>query len=139
MREKIELGDLILSLCNKAKLARARDAMFWAVGRLGQRTPMYGPLNSVLPSADAGRWLTALLEQPEVSPAMLLAVTQMVRKVDDRYRDIDPSTRTEVADWLEKQNAPAHYITLVKEGGSFDSEERAQVFGESLPPGLRLV
>lgn len=139
VREKIELGDLILSLCNKAKLARARDAMFWAVGRLGQRTPMYGPLNSVLPSADAGRWLTALLEQPEVSPAMLLAVTQMVRKVDDRYRDIDPSTRTEVADWLEKQNAPAHYITLVKEGGSFDSEERAQVFGESLPPGLRLV
>lgn len=139
LREKIELGDLILSFCNKAKLARARAALFWALGRLGQRTPMYGPLNSVLPLADVQRWLKVLLEHTEASPALLLAVTQMVRKVDDRYRDIDSSTRREVVQWLEKQNAPAHYITLVKEGGSFDSEERAQVFGESLPPGLRLL
>ena len=139
VREKIELGDLILSLMDKSKLARARDAMVWAVGRLGQRTPMYGPLNSVVPAADVRRWLSTLLQQRDASPAVLLAATQMARKIDDRYRALDSSMRAEVAEWLEKENAPSHYVSLVNEGGNFDSEERAQVFGESLPPGLRLA
>ena len=139
VREKIELGDLILSLWNKSKLAGARDAMVWAVGRLGQRAPMYGPLNSVVPVADVQRWLTILLKERDASPAVHLATTQISRKVNDRYRDLDSSMGTHVADWLEQENAPQHYVTLVKDGGSFDSEERAQVFGESLPPGLRLA
>ena len=139
VREKIELGDLILSLWNKSKLSGAREAMVWAVGRLGQRAPMYGPLNSVVPSADIAPWLTALMREHDASAAVHLAVTQISRKVDDRYRDITSSLRADVADWLKKENAPARYVALVNEGGNFDSEERAQVFGESLPPGLRLA
>ena len=139
VREKIELGDLILSLWNKSKLAGAREAMVWAIGRLGQRAPMYGPINSVVPSADVGRWLIALLQEKEASATVHMAATQIGRRVDDRYRDIDSTLRADVADWLKKENAPDRYVTLVHHGGSFDSQERAQVFGESLPPGLQLA
>ena len=46
--------------------------------------------------------------------------------------------REKVAVWLQSEGAASHYVSLVREGGSLDSEEREQVFGESLPPGLRL-
>jgi len=139
VREKIELGDLILSLLDKSKLASSRDAMVWALGRLGQRTPMYGPLNSVVPATEVQRWLAVFVKLSDTSLSIRLAATQMSRKVDDRYRDLNASIRDDVVLWLEKENASPHYISLVRDGGSFDSEERAQVFGESLPPGLRLA
>lgn len=137
--EKIALGDLILTLLDKSKLAGARDAMIWAVGRLGQRKPMYGPLNSVVPASDARRWLTTLLKHRQASAPTHLAVTQIARRVDDRYRDLDAVLREEVTQWLEREEAPSRLVILVKEGGAFDSEQRSQVFGESLPPGLRLA
>ena len=137
-REKIELGDLIVALMDKAKLAGARDAMLWTLGRLGQRAPMYGPLNCVLPTDQVANWLTVLTKQNDASTAAYLAATQISRKIDDRYRDLDASSREKVAVWLESEGAAAHYVSLVRDGGSFDSQEREQVFGESLPPGLRL-
>ena len=137
-KEKIELGNLIVALVDKAKLAGARDAMLWALGRLGQRAPMYGPLNCVLPKDQVANWLSVLTKQSDASTAAYLAATQISRKVDDRYRDLDASMREKVAAWLESEGAATHYASLVREGGSLDSEEREQVFGESLPPGLRL-
>lgn len=138
-RDKIELGELILSLKDKPKLSGAREAMIWALGRLGQRSPLYGPLNCVVAAGQAERWVAALIQQKEPSSATYLAVTQLSRKVDDRYRDVQTSVREKVIKWLENAEAPPHYISLVREGGSFDSKENAQVFGESLPPGLRLA
>jgi len=138
-REKIELGELIVSLIDKAKLAGARDAMVWALGRIGQRSPMYGPLNCVLPADQVSRWLPVLIQNKNASPATHLAVTQIGRRVDDRYRDLPASTRDDVIEWLTKEDVAEHYISLIKDGGNFDSEERAQAFGESLPPGLRLA
>ena len=137
-QEKIELGNLIVTLIDKAKLASARDAMLWALGRLGQRAPMYGPLNCVLTTNEVSNWLSILMKQRGASKAAHLAATQICRKVDDRYRDLDSSMREQVAAWLASEGAAAHYISLVRNGGSLDAEEREQVFGESLPPGLRL-
>lgn len=137
-KEKIELGHLIILLLDKPKLAGARDAMIWALGRLGQRTPMYAPLNCVLSPDEVSDWVQTLISHTDASISAQLAVTQICRKVDDRYRDFDPSTRQRVVDWLERQDAPALYLTLVSQGGDFDYEAREQAFGESLPPGLRL-
>ena len=39
---------------------------------------------------------------------------------------------------LERRDAPAHYVELVRRGGQLDDEEQADVFGEALPIGLRL-
>jgi hypothetical protein len=113
--------------------------MIWALGRLGQRVPVYGPLNTVVPSDSAERWLVELLSYATGDPATgSLAVMQIARRTDDRYRDIADKCRRRVVAWFEDEQAPPHLTQLVRDGGQLDMEEQRQVFGESLPKGLRL-
>jgi molecular chaperone DnaK (HSP70) len=138
-QQKIKLGNLIGNLLNKRRLANARNAMIWAWGRLGQRVPLYGPLNTVVNVEQTQAWILELLSQPENGPMDHLAIVQMARLTNDRYRDIDSSTRNRVKDWLESNNAAEHLIRLVTEGGAFDAEQQGRIFGESLPQGLRML
>ena len=135
---KQEIGQLIVDLFNKPKLKSARDAMVWALGRLGQRKPVYGPLNSVVAAATAENWLLSFLVKEQATPIDHLAVVQLARKVEDRYRDIDEDSREKVISWLEKMAANQTLVTLVRDGGSLDAEQQGKVFGEILPQGLRL-
>ncbi len=137
--QKIELGNMIVNFKDKPKLQNARNAMVWALGRLGQRTPLYGPLNTVVHAGQTADWITKILSQSKSTPIEHLAVVQMARRTDDRYRDIDDILRARVIDWLSTQDAAQHLIDLVHESGLFDAEEQAQVFGESLPQGLTMV
>ena len=137
--QKIELGNLIVKFMDKPKLKNARNAMIWALGRLGQRTPLYGPLNTVVDTNQVAKWVTAIMAYSQTGPMEHLAVVQMTRRTNDRYRDIDDSLRADVALWLGEQNAAESLIDLVHTAGSFDAEEQSQVFGESLPQGLRIV
>jgi molecular chaperone DnaK (HSP70) len=182
---KVELGGMLLDLLPKRKMEPVRGPMLWAVGRLGARVPMYGPLNTVVPAAAAGQWLVKLMpmgargegkggsretakgegrrgkgegrgekgeghlaagaqdlrpktQDPTVGDCQL-AVMQLARRTDDRYRDLSEKLRREAADWLAAEGSPRHFIELVRDGGSLDSEEQGLVFGESLPKGLRLA
>ena len=137
--QKIKLGNLITKFLNKPKLKNARSAMVWALGRLGQRTPLYGPLNTVVNVEQAQDWILALISQPQSSPIERLAVVQMARLTNDRYREIESSFRARVTQWLTAENATEHLVRIVTEGGSFDAEEQGRVFGESLPQGLRIL
>jgi hypothetical protein len=134
---KRELGNLALTLVDKPRMANARGAMIWALGRLGQRQPLYGPLNTVIPGQVVEGWIESLLEST-VSGTHWLAITQMARMTGDRYRDIGAQLRQRVLDWLVQCGADKHLMVLVREGGRLEFEEQAMVFGESLPPGLRL-
>lgn len=135
---KQELGDLIVELKDKAKLHSARQAMIWTLGRLGQRKPVYGPLNCVIRSEIAESWIRDLLSEPEPSGNVQLAMVQLSRKTGDRYRDISESLRSEVLGWLTRLETKPSWTTIVESGGAFDEEEQGRVFGESLPQGLRL-
>ncbi|TWT34189.1 Hsp70 family protein [Blastopirellula retiformator] len=135
---KIEIGGWIVDLLGKPKMASARSAMAWALGRLGSRTPVYGPLNLVVSADRAADWLSALYRDAQRDPMDLLAVMQIARRTDDRYRDLSEGERGEAARWLEGENAPVHFARIVREGGALDTEERDQVFGEALPIGLTL-
>ena len=136
---KLELGNIIVSLLPKRKLAGLQGPMIWALGRLGQRVPIYGPLNTVVPPAKAARWLQELLAGAVEETAIAsLAVMQLARRTSDRYRDLGDAQRDEAAHWLTDQQAPDHLLQLVREGGQLDLEEQRQIFGESLPIGLRL-
>jgi len=183
---KVELGGLLLDLLSKRKMAPVRAAMLWAIGRLGARVPMYGPLNTVVPAAAAADWLSKLMAMRlvgqvanlsrKVSPLPLgegqgvraarvssrnaglsragsphpnplplgegtecqLAIMQLARRTDDRYRDLPEKLRREAADWLGATDAPGHFIQLVRDGGTLQSDEQGLIFGESLPKGLRI-
>jgi hypothetical protein len=135
---KIELGDMLVDLLPKRKLASVRGPLVWALARLGQRVPVYGPLNLVVPPEQAARWLAAVLEQDGYDSLNQLAAMQLSRRTDDRYRDLTAKISGEVINWLTENDAPTHLVKLVHEGGKLDEEEQGQIFGEALPMGLSI-
>ncbi|WP_152096833.1 hsp70 family protein [Lacipirellula parvula] len=135
---KLELGDHIVHLLPKRKLENARPTMIWALGRLGQRVPLSGPLNTVVPVQQAAKWLDAILARPETDLLSNAAVMQLARRTDDRHRDVDAARRARIVEWLEFRDAAEHLIELVRTGGALDEGERGVVYGESMPIGLRI-
>ena len=57
----------------------------------------------------------------------------------DRWRDVPLEVRTTIISRLQAANAPASWITMVREVGELDAADVRRVFGESLPAGLRLL
>jgi hypothetical protein len=136
---KIEFGDMVAELLGKARLEANRNALVWALGRLGQRVPVYGPLNTVVPAGHARHWLDVLLQRAAGEGSDNLAVMQLARRTDDRYRDLADDDRERAAAWLVTNGSPSHLVELVRAGGQLDESEQGQVYGESLPKGLRLT
>jgi molecular chaperone DnaK (HSP70) len=136
---KIELAAAMLDLAAREKVGAVRDAALWAVGRLGARVPMYGPLNTVVGRAEAERWIVVLLAMKLPPESLMFAVMQLARRTNDRYRDIGDEVRERVSGWLDVNSAPPHYLQLVSMGGELEEEEAGLMFGESLPRGLRLA
>jgi hypothetical protein len=139
LRLKVELGNILLDLLPKKKMQPVRLAVVWAIGRLGSRVPLYGPLNTVLPADTMSQWLPRLTKLLRNDPTDHLTIMQLARRTPDRYRNLPEETRRVAADWLEDNDAPGHYMELVKHGGTLDWEERGRIFGESLPVGLKIV
>lgn len=135
---KIELGDMLIDLLPKRKLETVRPAMAWALGRLGARLPLYGPLNTVVPVDTAAAWIKKLMDLDGDEPMIQLAMMQIARKTDDRYRDLPDKLRTKAVDWLLGHDAPSHFVQLVEQVGQLDTEEQGMVFGDALPKGLRI-
>ncbi|MGA2059534.1 MAG: Hsp70 family protein [Thermoguttaceae bacterium] len=136
---KIELGAMLLDLLPKPKIEPVRQPIIWALGRIGARAPMYGPLNAIVPAETAAEWLERLLDIAGSDAETPLAVMQIARRTDDRYRDLSEKLRREAIDFLEYAEAPGHFLELVRTAGSLDTSEQGLVFGESLPKGLRLA
>jgi molecular chaperone DnaK (HSP70) len=135
---KQELARMLLDVLARERPAGTYDAALWALGRIGSRVPVYGPLNALSPAEAVESWLTTLTGLKHASSAAQFAAVQMARRTGDRYRDVSDVTRERVAGWLAAVNAPAHFVTLVRDGGRLEAEEQKAAFGESLPRGLRI-
>jgi hypothetical protein len=93
----------------------------------------------VLPPHVVESWVERFLKQVATHDSVShLALMQMARYTGDRYRDLAPSIRDKIVSHLNAGNAQSHLITLVRHGGTLESDEANQVFGEALPTGLRL-
>jgi hypothetical protein len=136
--DKTELGDMLIDLLAKKSMQPARSAMIWALGRIGTRQPLYGPLNTVVPADTAAGWLAKLMSTREPGDLETFSAMQIARRTGDRYRDLDDTVLREVVDWMQSVNASPHQVQLVQEGGTLDREEQGRAFGESLPKGLRI-
>ncbi len=136
---KLELGTILLELVGRKKWQDCRGAILWAIGRLGARQLTYGPLNAVVPAEKAAEWVDRLLKAPADDPHLGLTLMQLACRTHDRYRDLPEKHRRLVLQWLADHQAPEHFLILVREGGSLESEEESLIFGESLPIGLRLI
>ncbi|HNW78090.1 MAG TPA: molecular chaperone DnaK, partial [Candidatus Competibacteraceae bacterium] len=134
---KVELGEQVL-----ARLARKGESaqLWWAVGRLGTRVPVYGSAHDVVPAATAAVWLERLLalDWKVVAPAAFSA-TLLGRCSGDRERDLDEVQRLRVVQRLRAVKAPPSWLRMIEECVELDEADASRVFGEALPPGLRLM
>jgi hypothetical protein len=146
---KIELGQLVFDLGLRKGPETIREASAWALGRLGTRVPVYGPLNTLVPVEVVETWtqrLLALDADPafvrragELPPSAVFVGMQLARRTGDRYRDVSDQLRAAVQQWLVKRQAPKHFVTLVGEGGDLHEDEQVWVFSESVLPGLKIA
>ncbi|MBL8259961.1 MAG: hsp70 family protein [Candidatus Competibacteraceae bacterium] len=134
---KVELGQLLL-----ARLARKGESpqLWWAVGRIGTRAPAYGSAHDVVPAAAAEDWLEQVLalDWRAMTPAPFAAAL-LARLSGDRERDVGEGLRGRVLQRLRAAKAPASWLKMVEEVVELDEADSGRVFGEALPPGLRLV
>ncbi len=135
---KIELGRLLLEKFKKAPATRQE---LWALSRFGARAPIYGPLDRLIPSAEAAAWVQKLLAL-QLAPGDNLAHTlvHLARTTGDRARDVPEETRDLVLAWLASLPRADHYRELLLDPEShLRPDEQAWVFGEALPAGLILA
>ena len=130
------LGDELLE-----RLVRdARNPAWpWTLGRLGARIPLYGPLNNVVPAVVAERWIDQLLGLKHITPDVSLAVIHIGARTGDPARDIAEASAQAARERLLAAGIDATPLEALRVPVSPDSADAAQVFGESLPEGLRLA
>jgi hypothetical protein len=63
----------------------------------------------------------------------------MSRKSGDRVRDIEDDLRIKVIAQLKSSKAPLSWIAMVETFKPLNEQEEKQIFGEALPPGLKLL
>jgi hypothetical protein len=89
------------------------------------------------------RWLDALVsfEPGHASERLAWAfcLTQLARRTGQRALDVDESHRQSVLAVLRALSVPPHWLRMVEEVTELEGEEESQMFGESLPIGLRLL
>src|SRR5262249_22539312 len=139
-KQKGPLGQALLKPLRRSPVPTYN---FWALTRLGARVLLYGPLNTVVHPRTAEQWLDAILPfQPGHASERLswaFCLTQLARRTGQRALDVDDGHRDRGLQPPPAQQVPDHWLRMVEEAVDLEGEEQSQMFGESLPIGLRLV
>ncbi|NOQ76969.1 MAG: Hsp70 family protein, partial [Methylococcaceae bacterium] len=113
---------------------------WWAVGRIASRVPFHGSSHNVIPAETVTLWLQQILKVDwKKIPQVGFAATLIARMSGDRVRDLDESVRLEIIEKLKLSKSPASWIDMVESYKELDETEAKQIFGEALPPGLKLI
>ena len=135
--QKIQLGEWLLKRLQKAG---EPSQTWWAVGRIGARMPFHGSSHNVIPADIVAKWLEQiLLEDWKKKPQAGFAATLIARMSGDRARDIDENMRLQVIEKLRFSKAPSSWMDMVEQMKELDEKAEQQIFGEALPPGLKLI
>ncbi|HHJ38169.1 MAG: molecular chaperone DnaK [Methylothermaceae bacteria B42] len=139
VEDKIQSGNWLLTRLQKNPKEPEQSA--WALGRIGCRIPFYASSHHVVPKEASQAWLEKLLQLDfKKKPALGFAAALLARMSGDRVRDIDESLRQAVIKKLRQSKAPASWIDMVSQPVSeLSQEDEKRMFGESLPPGLKLI
>lgn len=133
---KAGLGDVAL----RNALAGRGDFAFWALGRLGARVPLYGPVEEVIAAEKVEGWLDRLLGLDwSKHPSVGFCAVQLARRCGDAARDVAESLRDGLIQRLQERDCPVQMLRMVREVVVLDDAEKAQLFGDAVPTGLRLA
>jgi hypothetical protein len=121
IQTKTQLGDELIARIAKNDLV---DTALWCLARLGARKLFYGPINQVLPSSTASRWLEPLLKIQKARDA----AGALARRTGDSTRDLPSPTLD-----LVRRAFPGLDLDAEPTG---DIAAMNKIFGEELPSGL---
>lgn len=141
IERKLELADLCLSKARKGK-ASLEEHMIWSLGRLGSRVSLYGGAHAVLPPKIVSGWLEILLGldwRKADYPAVSAMLAQIARVSGDREMDLSYKQRLDIASRMKSMGASSHQLHVVREHVPMEEADKAKLFGEALPSGLRLA
>jgi molecular chaperone DnaK (HSP70) len=140
VKAKEQLGGALLKSLRRSPVPTYG---FFALTRFGARKLFYGPLNAVVHPDIVQQWLDALLpfEPGHVSERVswLFCLGQLARRSGQRALDIDDPHRESVLTLLRREGASLHLVRGVEHVVALADEEQSEMFGESLPIGLRLL
>jgi hypothetical protein len=140
VKHKQALGDALLKPLRRSPVP---TYAFWALTRLGARVMLYGPLNAVVHHEIVEKWIETIFSFQPGNDSERLAwafcVTNLARRSGQRALDVDDKHRESVLNVLRSLQIPAHWRRMVEEVTELESDEQSQIFGESLPIGLRLM
>ncbi|MCF6251899.1 MAG: hsp70 family protein [Methylococcaceae bacterium] len=135
--KKITLCEWLLKRLQKSSES---NQSWWAVGRIASRVPFHGSSHNVIPAEIVTVWLQQILKIDwKKVPQAGFAATLIGRMSGDRSRDLDESIRQQIVDKLKASKSPASWVEMVKVYKELDVVEEKQIFGEALPPGLKLI
>jgi actin-like ATPase involved in cell morphogenesis len=133
---KTELGDTLIKSIKKAK-GKSQDQYYWAISRVGARSPFHGSIDRVVSKEAAEKWIEELLKEKWSNPTnVTYTIAQLARKTDDRTRDINDDLRSRVIERLSQYDWSDHFIKQIQEVLALEWEDEKEIFGESLPVGL---
>jgi hypothetical protein len=132
---RARIGDGIIE---RVRREPSNASWLWAIGRVGARIPLHGPLNSCVSGAVAERWLEGLLALKEITPDAAAAIALIAARTDDPARDLQATLLETAAMRLEDSGFPDAARTL-RDASSAHRPDVGQVFGEPLPEGLQLA
>jgi hypothetical protein len=110
-----------------------------ALGLLLNRSPLYAGPEFVLPPALVDKAYDALSDLDWADPALVEIQTLFLRAgciVDDQKIDLPKSLRDKIASKLQKAGVSLAKVARLRSYVPLAAADRANLFGESLPPGL---
>ena len=133
--QRVKLGDELVARTVREPRNAARA---WALGRMGARNPLYGPLNNVVPASAAERWIERLLELKSIAPDVAAVVVQLGALTGDPARDVSAKIRQRAVETLSSAGVAGEAVAPLESVVPVSRAAAGRAFGEPLPEGLRL-
>lgn len=136
VKNKVALGKKLIT---QLKPGKTPKQFFWVLSRLGAREMLYGSVDRVVSSTEVTNWVKKIMKMNwKRTELPYPAVAQMLRKTDDRTRDIPREFVDIVLTWFKKDSVDPGTMKMLQERVPIESREESQIFGETLPQGLVL-
>ncbi len=137
VEKKIMLCEWLLKRLEKSS---EPNQTWWAVGRIASRVPVHGSNHNIIPAEKVTAWLQQIVKVDwKKVPQAGFAATLIARMSGDRARDLDEMIRLQIIEKLSDSKAPLSWIEMLENYKELSEIEEKQVFGEALPPGLKLI
>jgi hypothetical protein len=130
--DKQQLGDLLLARVDKL-------GSYWPLARVGARVLFAGDGGEIVAPTIAEGWIARLLPLDlATTEGASFALASLARMTGDPTHDVSAATRQAVVAALGKAKAPATWVDMVMRPLEMSEGDRARLFGDALPVGLRI-